>query len=81
MTPSRCFLAVALAASMALSGCATTSAPSPADPFEPFNRVMFKINEPIDRDIILPGVRAYNETVHPVVRQMISNFFANIDDA
>jgi phospholipid-binding lipoprotein MlaA len=81
MMISRFVLPVALAASVALSGCATTgSAPTRADPFEPFNRVMFKINEPIDRDIILPGVRAYNETVHPVVRQMISNFFGNLDD-
>jgi phospholipid-binding lipoprotein MlaA len=81
MTTTRCLLAAAVAATVLLSGCATTnSAPSRADPFEPFNRVMYKINEPIDRDIIFPGVRAYNETVHPVVRQMISNFFGNIDD-
>ena len=81
MTTTRCLLAAAVAATVLLSGCATTnSAPSRADPFEPINRVMYKINEPIDRDIIFPGIRAYNETVHPVVRQMISNFFGNIDD-
>jgi len=77
----RFVLPIALAASLLLSGCATTSsAPTRADPLEPFNRAMFAINEPIDRDIILPGVRAYNESFHPVVRQGIANFFNNLDD-
>ena len=81
MMNARFALPIALAASLALSGCATTSsAPTRADPFEPFNRAMYKINEPIDRDIILPGIRAYNESVHPVVRRMVSNFFNNLED-
>lgn len=81
MMNARFALPIALTASLALSGCATTSsAPTRADPFEPFNRAMYKINEPIDRDIILPGIRAYNESVHPVVRRMVSNFFNNLED-
>ena len=81
MMNARFALPIALTASLALSGCATTSsAPTRADPFEPFNRAMYKINEPIDRDIILPGIRAYNESVHPVVRRIVSNFFNNLED-
>jgi phospholipid-binding lipoprotein MlaA len=71
---------VALAALMALPGCATTQPPSRADPLEPVNRAMFAFNEPLDRDVILPGIRAYNENVPRVVRQVVSNFFNNIED-
>jgi phospholipid-binding lipoprotein MlaA len=77
---ARLALRLALAASLTLSGCVTTKAPSRADPLEPVNRAMFAINEPIDRDVILPGIRAYNESVPRVVRQMVSNFFNNIED-
>lgn len=81
MINARIALPIAIAALVALSGCATTSsAPSSADPFEPFNRAMYKLNEPIDRDIINPGIRAYNENFHPVLRKMISNFYNNIQD-
>jgi len=63
-----------------LGGCATSKAPSRADPFEPANRVMYAINEPIDRDVIQPIVRAYIENVPRVARQVATNFFGNIDD-
>jgi phospholipid-binding lipoprotein MlaA len=80
MSPLRYAWTVALASVIGLAGCATTPATSRVDPLEPLNRAMFAINEPIDRDVILPGIRAYNETVPRVVRQMVSNFFNNIDD-
>ena len=77
----RVLLPAALGALALLGGCATTTkAPSRADPFEPINRAMFAINEPIDRDVVQPVVRAYIENVPRVVRQATSNFFNNIDD-
>ena len=71
---------VALAVTLVSSGCATTTATSRSDPFEPFNRAMYAINEPIDRDIIRPGVRAYIETVPRPLRQVVTNFHNNIED-
>jgi phospholipid-binding lipoprotein MlaA len=79
MTRTR--LALAALAATLTAGCATTPATtSRSDPFEPFNRAMFAINEPIDRDIVRPGVRAYIETVPRPLRQVVSNFYNNIED-
>jgi phospholipid-binding lipoprotein MlaA len=80
MMNSKLSVGAAFVALVMLGGCATTAAPTRADPFEPVNRVMFKINEPLDRDVILPFIRAYRENVHPVARQVVSNFFNNLDD-
>jgi phospholipid-binding lipoprotein MlaA len=72
----------ALIASVALfavlSGCATTA--SRVDPLEPLNRAAFRFNEPLDRDIVLPLVRGYEQNVPPVVRTIVRNFFNNIED-
>ena len=72
--------AAALAASVLLAGCATPTATSRSDPFEPFNRAMYAINEPIDRDIIRPGIQAYIDTVPRPLRQVVTNFNNNIGD-
>lgn len=80
MNRSRMPLLVTL---VALGGCATAPmkpATTRADPFEPFNRAMFAINEPIDRDVVLPVVNAYVANVPRAVRQVVTNFFGNIDD-
>lgn len=71
-------LTLALAASLALSGCATTT--SRIDPLEPVNRAMYAIHEPLDRDVVRPVLNAYIENVPRVVRQIVSNFFNNIED-
>lgn len=69
------------ASSLALAGCATTSAPPPSyDPLEAANRALYAFNAPLDRDIIFPVVRAYKEYVHPVPRQILTNFLNNIED-
>jgi len=75
-------MCAALAATLLSAGCATTTrtASSAADPLEPFNRAMFAINEPIDRDIIRPGIRAYVDNVPRPLRQVVSNFNNNIED-
>ncbi len=71
----------AIAGALLATGCATApQATSRSDPFEPFNRAMYAINEPIDRDIIRPGIRAYIETVPRPLRQVVTNFNNNIED-
>ena len=76
-------IAYALAAASlaaALGGCATTQSTSAADPLEPFNRAMYAIHEPIDRDIVRPFIRAYVDHVPSVIRTPISNFFNYVED-
>ena len=70
--------AVALAASLALAGCAL--GPSKEDPFEPANRVMFEVHEAVDAAVMRPLIDAYVANVPKLIRTGISNFFNNIDD-
>ena len=70
-------LLVAVAAMALLGGCATVAKP---DPLEPFNRAMYEINEPIDKHLVAPAIKAYRDYTWPPIRIAISNFFNNIDD-
>ncbi len=76
----RSAIALLLIASALLGGCATVAAPSPDDPFEPWNRAMFAVHEPIQENVVRPAIQAYVDYVPAIVRQPISNFFNNIDD-
>jgi phospholipid-binding lipoprotein MlaA len=71
---------VATLAVVLLGGCATTSTTSRVDPFEPVNRAMYAIHEPIDRNVVQPVARAYLDHVPRAIRQPITSFFNNIDD-
>ena len=79
-------LAFALAA--ALAGCAAAppdegeraSVPADAaqDPFEPFNRAMFRFNLALDRYALEPVARAYAGLVPPGAREAVHNVFLNV---
>ena len=70
-------LAVVAAATL-VAGCA--AAPSRDDPFEPMNRVSYRVHEVVDGHVVKPMVQAYVDyTPHPI-QQAIRNFFNNIDD-
>jgi phospholipid-binding lipoprotein MlaA len=71
-----------------VTGCATTqsaitsvqSAGAQMDPIEPVNRVIYTVNDKVDRAIFKPLAQGY-ETVVPVqVRSCVSNVFGNIAD-
>ena len=66
------------AAATLLTGCAM--GPTKSDPFEPFNRAMYAIHEPIDANVVRPAVQAYVDYTPRVLRLAISNVFNNIDD-
>jgi phospholipid-binding lipoprotein MlaA len=75
--------AVAVASTVAVLGGCATSGGAPAsrvDPLEPLNRAAFAFNEPLDRDVVKPIVRAYVENVPRPIRQIATNFFGNIED-
>jgi phospholipid-binding lipoprotein MlaA len=71
-------LALALAASAALAGCAT--GPNPRDPFEKFNRKMFAFNDAVDRAALKPAATAYKQVLPTFVQTGVSNFFGNMSD-
>jgi phospholipid-binding lipoprotein MlaA len=76
----RRLLAIGALAAM-LGGCATTTGPmSKVDPFEPWNRAMYDVNEVVDGKFFKPMVQAYVDYTPKPVQQVIRNFFGNIDD-
>ena len=52
-----------------------------ADPWEPFNRAMFRFNEDLDQGLVLPWTDAYVTLVPELLRIGVGNFFANAQDA
>ena len=76
----RTYLPVLIFAAL-LAGCATTSGtPNPRDPYEPFNRSMFKFNDNLDRSVVKPVIDVYTTAVPGFARTGISNFFSNVGD-
>jgi phospholipid-binding lipoprotein MlaA len=80
-------LAAALAASFAMTGCATTArdtqpaaAVSPADPWENWNRKVYAFNDGLDQAVVKPVATVYRDAVPELLRTGVSNFFGNIGD-
>lgn len=63
-----------------LSGCATTKATDPKDPFEGWNRSMQSFNDHLDDYVMKPVAKGYQWITPEFVDMGISNFFSNIDD-
>ncbi len=65
--------------------CATTSNALAAedvvnnDPYEHFNRAMFRFNEGVDGCVLKPIARLYTAVTPPPVSKCIAQFFSNID--
>lgn len=66
-----------LAASL-LYGCA--SGGNPRDPFERFNRGMYKVNDSIDRAVLKPVAKGYRAAVPLPLRGGVDNFISNLRD-
>ena len=71
-------LALAIGASLLLSGCATTN--NPQDPFEKFNRAMFTFNDAVDRNALKPVATVYKEVTPSFLQTGVNNFFGNLSD-
>ncbi len=74
----RCISLMAAVTVIGLSGCATT-ANNPQDPYEGFNRAMFKVNEGIDV-VLKPVAEGYDAAAPLPVKAGIGNFFGNLAD-
>jgi phospholipid-binding lipoprotein MlaA len=65
-----------------LCGCVTLppNAPrSPQDPYESFNRGVYRFNDALDRGVVKPLARGYNRVVPHPVRIGVANFFSNLE--
>jgi phospholipid-binding lipoprotein MlaA len=81
--PNRKHACVALAIVLATSvcGCVTlppNSKPVPQDPWERWNRGVYKFNSALDRAVAKPVARTYVRAVPAPVRTGISNFLSNL---
>ena len=59
---------------------AASAQPLAPDPWEPFNRGVFKFNQDLDAGLLYPWASAYVALVPELVRVGINNFFNNADD-
>lgn len=72
-----------LLASLLLTGCGTINLSAytqDKDPFENVNRKIFTFNDTLDRNVFKPVAQGYSSTVPTPVKNMVSNFFSNLDD-
>jgi len=67
-----------LAVAALISGCATSH--NPADPFEGYNRAMFKFNDKVDQVALKPAATVYKNVLPSFVQTGIGNFFGNLGD-
>jgi phospholipid-binding lipoprotein MlaA len=63
-----------------ISGCASVPNSNPKDPFESYNRSIFKFNDSLDKHILKPVAQGYNAVLPETIKIMLKNFFSNIDD-
>ena len=65
-----------------LTACATTAPPpdqrDPQDPWEPYNRNMYKFNRTLDKAIFRPVATGYEAVVPDPVETGVTNFFENL---
>ena len=73
-----CRLGLAVLTAATLSACATSS--NPKDPYEGFNRAMFKFNDTLDKAALKPAATAYKKVLPSFVQTGVGNFFANLGD-
>ena len=76
--PARTGLVLATAALMA--GCAQVPHPSPNDPWESYNRSMYRFNDTVDRAVLKPIATGYQTVTPRPVRTCIHNIYGNLVD-
>lgn len=67
-----------LTSTLLLSACVTKGT-NPADPYEAFNRKVYKFNEGFDAVILKPPAKVYKTVVPAKVRAAINNVYDNVN--
>jgi phospholipid-binding lipoprotein MlaA len=70
--------AALVATAVILGGCASVS--DPRDPYEPFNRGVYRFNDGLDKAVVQPAARAYRAVLPSFVRASVGNVFSNVGD-
>jgi len=65
-----------------MSGCASIPADQrvPEDPWQGYNRAMFKFNAGLDKAVLKPVAKGYRWVLPEFAEKGVSNFFSNIED-
>lgn len=66
-----------------LTGCASLPpghVVDERDPWERYNRAMFSFNEGVDKTVLKPVAQTYKAAIPEVIRDRVTNFFANLSD-
>lgn len=71
---------LAISGSLLLSGCASVTNLTARDPWEPMNRSVSQFNDGLDAMLLKPVATVYRESVPPLIRTGVSNFFGNLSD-
>lgn len=67
-----------MAGSLILTGCATKGT-NPQDPFESFNRKVYKFNTAFDTVFLKPPAKLYKAVLPAPIRVGVNNFYNNLD--
>ncbi|CAB3646349.1 MAG: MlaA family lipoprotein [Achromobacter pulmonis] len=73
-------IATIAAAGALMAGCAAPQQPDPRDPWEGFNRGVYKFNDTVDRAVFKPVAQAYTYVTPEPVRSCVHNIFSNVGD-
>ena len=73
-------IAPAVWLTLALAAPVASHAEAANDPFEGWNRAVYRFNDGIDTAILKPLARGYQAVVPELARTGVSNFFGNIGD-
>lgn len=73
-------IATVAAAGALMAGCAAPQHPDPRDPWEGFNRGVYKFNDTVDRAVFKPVAQAYTYVTPEPVRSCVHNIFSNVGD-
>jgi phospholipid-binding lipoprotein MlaA len=73
-------LAPLLALTAVAAGCAHVPNPNPKDPWESYNRSMYKINDTVDKAVFKPVAQGYNAITPQPVQTCVHNMYSNVGD-
>ena len=72
---------LALAALLVASGCVSVPGPAnPRDPWESYNRTVYKFNDAADKAVLKPVAQGYQAVTPNFMQAGVRNFFDNLND-